>query len=268
MQWRSLAIVSVLVVAIFTASAHAQDVSIEAWVSSFKKTAVTQGISLDSAEAALANFEPNETVIRLDRKQPEKKITLERYLENTITDRRIEKGREMLAEHRDLLAKISNEYGVHPEFIVALWAIESDFGRQQGSFSVVNSLATLAYEGRRAELFTKELISALKIIEAEKISADELTGSWAGAMGNCQFMPSTYLNYAVDGDGDGHRDIWNSVPDTFASMANYLRSIGWNAKQTNTESFEKSDNFNVLLKWNRSRYFATAVGTLAEAIGE
>jgi membrane-bound lytic murein transglycosylase B len=133
---------------------------------------------------------------------------------------------------------------------------------------VVNSLATLAYEGRRAELFTKELISALKIIEAEKISADELTGSWAGAMGNCQFMPSTYLNYAVDGDGDGHRDIWNSVPDTFASMANYLRSIGWNAKQTSTESFEKSDNFNVLLKWNRSRYFATAVGTLAEAIGE
>lgn len=268
MQWRSFAILSFLVVAMLGASARAQETTPEEWAASFKKTAIKQGISSDVVEAALTNFEPNETIVRLDRKQPEKKITLERYLENTITDRRIEKGREMLEEHAVLLAKISNEYGVHPNFIVALWAIESDFGRQQGSFSVVNSLATLAYDGRRAELFGKELISALRIIEAEKISSDELTGSWAGAMGNCQFMPSTYLHYAVDGDGDGHRDIWNSVPDTFASMANYLRAIGWNGKQTDSEAFEKTDNFDVLLKWNRSRYFATAVGTLAEAIGE
>jgi membrane-bound lytic murein transglycosylase B len=261
-------------------------------------------------------------VIALDRKQPENKVSLTRYLENTITDGRIEKGRDMLVEHAEMLEKVSKRYGVQPKYIVALWAIESDFGRQQGSFSVIRSLATLAFEGRRAEFFSKELIAALKILQAENIPSSELRGSWAGAMGNCQFMPSTFLAYAVDATGDGHRDIWTAKYDVFASIANYLSSIGWNndeewgravllpddfkiAEATLKQGKSANDwakrglkyvddtapdgkatyyaiyagtpdegallvteNFNVILQWNRSRYFATAVGTLADAIGE
>ncbi len=299
------------------------------WLESFKARAIAEGVSPRVLEDALAGVTPDDTVVALDNKQPEKKITFSRYLTNTISQRRINMGREMMQEHREVLARVSETYGVPAKYIIALWAIESDFGNNKGDFSVVQSLATLAYEGRRAEFFTKELIAALKIIEAENISPSELRGSWAGAMGNCQFMPSTYLRFAVDGNGDGHRDIWNSTEDTFASIAHYLQSLGWdrhqpwgravhvpadfraaeaNIKHGQSASYwrkrgltyknainadgdrkiqrgkEKlyaiypgtedegvylvSENFQALLQWNRSRYFATSVGKLADAIGE
>ncbi len=322
MQLRCFAFLSVLAVLIFSTSAYAQDLAFKKWVDSFKAQAISEGISTRVVDEAFDGLEPDMRVIKLDRKQPEGKISLTHYLNNTITSSRIEKGRYMLEEYSTQLEKVHRLYGVQPKYIVALWAIESDFGRQQGDFSVIRSLATLAYEGRRGEFFSKELIAALKILEAENIPSSELRGSWAGAMGNCQFMPSTFLAYAVDATGDGHRDIWQSKQDVFASIANYLSSIGWDGeeewgrriivpadfKQSETSlkhgrsaakwakrgvvyedgstpegyslryaifagtpeegAFLVSENFNVILQWNRSRYFATAVGTLADAIGE
>ncbi len=329
MQRHYLAILGLLVVLSLVAPAHAAPADYNQWLDSFKARALAEGVSPRVIEDALSGVVPDDRVVALDNKQPEKKITFSRYLTNTISQRRINMGREMMSEHRDVLARVSETYGVPAKYIVALWAIESDFGNNKGDFSVIQSLATLAYEGRRAEFFSKELIAALKILEAENIPSSELRGSWAGAMGNCQFMPSTYLRYAADGNGDGHRDIWNSTEDTFVSIAHYLQALGWDRHQPwgaavhvpadfrsseanikhgqsasywrkrgltythaiNAEGDRKiprgkeklyaiypgtpqegvylvSENFQALLQWNRSRYFATSVGTLADAIGE
>lgn len=324
--------VSALLMVLAGASAHAQSTEFDSWLESFKTKAQRQGISPQTLNDALTGLEPDDSVIALDRKQPEGQITLEKYLKNTISARRVRVGRAMLREHADVLGEISKRYGVQPKYIVALWGIESDYGNYQGNFSVVQSLATLAFEGRRADFFAAELMAALRIMDKEGISRDELTGSWAGAMGNCQFMPSTYLRYAVDASGDGKRDIWHNEADTFASIANYLSSLGWDGKvdtmepevvdegqlqasdagldnarsasawgklglvtvsgrgdgkamrpdgtrklyaiylSKDDEAENKpslvSENFKALLNWNRSRYFATAVSTLAEEINE
>ena len=314
-----------LVALLASVPARAQDDDFNRWLEQFKDKARAEGIRNSTLDAAFDGLTPDDEVVRLDQKQPEKKITLTRYLQNTITPRRVEKARRMMEENRTALTEVSRRYGVQPQYIVALWAIESDFGNNKGNFSVVQSLATLAYEGRRAEFFGKELIAALKIIENENIRPDELTGSWAGAMGDCQFMPSTFLRHAVDGNNDGHRDIWNTNADIFASVANYLHSLGWNAqagwghrvnlpahfnpahadikvgkpnsywrkqgmtyygashkKLPQDESIRYAmypgaedegvylvtENYKALLQWNRSRYFATAVGKLADAIGD
>ena len=187
-------------------------------------------------------------------------MTQEQYLARVISDQRIMRGRELFAEHRPLLDEVSGKYGVPPQYIVALWGIETSYGDNTGGFSVVESLATLAYDGRRSEYFRGELINALKILDGGHIAAYDMSGSWAGAMGQCQFMPGSFLSYAEDYDGDGRRDIWDTQADIFASIANYLRQNGWNA--------DRDNNFNVLLKWNRSRYFATAVMQLADSIGK
>jgi membrane-bound lytic murein transglycosylase B len=244
MPFRSVYILSVLVILMFGASAQAQDEAFETWLATFKNNAIAKGISAQTLDDAFAGIEPDETVVKLDRKQPEGQITLEKYLNNTISDRRIRIGREMLREHAEVLSRVSKRYGVQPKYIVALWGIESDFGNHQGNFSTIQSLATLAYEGRRAEFFSNELLSALKILESEKLPRDELTGSWAGVMGNCQFIPSTFLRYAVDADGDGHRDIWNNTDDTFASIANYLQALGWDDSFEVMHEAVTPDNFN------------------------
>lgn len=173
-----------------------------------------------------ATFEAD--LIRLDRNQPESKLTFEKYLKNTVTPARIQRGQALMAEHAVLLNRIGRQYGVPPRFIVALWGKETDFGRNTGGQNIVDALATLAYEGRRADFFRQELIQALRIIDQGHIDASAMIGSWAGAMGQCQFMPSSFFKYAVDGDGDGRIDIWGDLADVFASTANYLRTEGWN----------------------------------------
>lgn len=229
------------------------------WVEEFKQEAMQEGISKQTLDNAFADVEPIDRIIELDRKQPESTLTLEQYLQKIISDDRISEGRRLYAENKLVLEKISAQFGVPAPYIVALWGIETSYGENTGNYGVIESLATLAYDGRRSEFFRAELIKALKIAESDHITADNMSGSWAGAMGQCQFMPSSFLNFAVDYDGDGKRDIWNTNEDVFASIANYLQSSGWNDDPQN--------NFNVLLKWNRSRYFATAVVQLAEAIG-
>ncbi len=227
----------------------------DTWLSAFKTKALQSGISKRTINAALSNLKPNGKVVDLDQKQPEKKLTKEEYLANVISEQRIEKGRELMQENKALLDDISKKTGVEPEYIVALWGLESGYGANTGKFSIVSALATLAYEGRRRDFFESELISALLIIDEGHATMADLKGSWAGAMGQCQFMPSSYLAYAVDYDGDGRIDIWNNKADVFASIANYLSTVGWNKSD---DSKEKA-----LMHWNHSNYFVASVFELA-----
>lgn len=199
----------------------------DAWLEGLRRDARAAGIRASTLERALAGLEPIPRVIELDRKQPEKRFTFEEYRERVVTAERIERGRALAATHAGLLGRVQARYGVPARVIVALWGIESNFGTRPGTFPVVASLATLAHEGRRASFFRKELIAALKILDSGDVVPERMIGSWAGAMGQCQFMPTTFLGYAVDHDGDGRRDIWGTLPDVFASMANYLANAGW-----------------------------------------
>jgi membrane-bound lytic murein transglycosylase B len=206
-------------------------VPFDAWLIDFRKEARGKGIREATLNSAFADVKLIPRVVELDRAQPEFKLTFKQYMEKVAPQGRIDKGRARLKEYDSLLAPIAKEYGVPARFITALWAVETDFGRVTGSFPVVSSLTTLAYDGRRSSFFRGELINALKIIDQGHITAEKMKGSWAGAMGQNQFMPSSFLSFAVDRDGDGRRDIWTSTPDVFASIANYLSKSGWNPNQ-------------------------------------
>ena len=292
------------------------------WLDTLKIEARSKGISQSTIESSLSGIKPIPRVIELDRKQPEFTLTFKEYLRRVVSDRRIRIGKAKLVEHKKLLAEISIKYGVQPRYIVALWGIETDFGRITGGFPVISSLATLAYDGRRSKFFRKELFLALKIVDKGHITAKDMLGSWAGAMGQNQFMPSSFHAYAVDYNRDGSKDIWKTLPDIFASIANYLSKSGWQGDQTWGRAVRLPDkfsskllgrkikkglnqwhelgvrklsgkdlpkrnllssiirpekgmvgpafvvyhNYGVILKWNRSNYFATAVGTLSDKI--
>jgi membrane-bound lytic murein transglycosylase B len=204
----------------------------EEWLVALRQEALAKGIRPATLDAALKDVSsPLQRVLELDRSQPEFMQTFSGYMNARISDARIRRGRAMLEEHAPLLRDIERRYGVQPHYLVAFWALESNFGDFTGGFSVINALATLAFDPRRSQFFRNELFSALQIIDDGHIEADRMTGSWAGAMGQCQFMPSTFANYAVDGDGDGKIDIWNSLPDIFASAANYLSKSGWRSDE-------------------------------------
>jgi len=203
------------------------------WLEELRHEALSKGISSSTLDAALSRIEePTERIIELDRNQPEQKLLLTTYLEQRLTPERIKRGKAMLEEHADLLEKIKEQFGVPPRFIVALWGLETNYGAYTGGFYVPQALATLAYDERRSTYFRKELLQALEIIDAGHIKAEQMQGSWAGAMGQCQFMPSSFRNHAVDGDGDGVIDIWNSIPDVLTSAANYLHKSGWETGYT------------------------------------
>jgi membrane-bound lytic murein transglycosylase B len=204
----------------------------EVWLTALREEAAQKGLKQSTIDSALTGLSPIPRVIELDRKQPEFTMTLQEYMSKVVSPARVERGRELMREHRALLAEVEAKYRVNPRFVVALWGIETDFGRLKGSFSVVQALATLAYDGRRSTYFRRELFDALAIIDQGHITAAAMIGSWAGAMGQNQFMPSSFLRYAVDYDGDGRRDIWTNRADVFASTANYLRTVGWREDQT------------------------------------
>ncbi|EWH02173.1 murein transglycosylase [Halomonas sp. BC04] len=166
-------------------------------------------------------------MIELDRSQPEFVRPIWQYLDSAVSSARIQQGRAKLAEHRDTARRMEERYGVPAEIIVAIWGIESNYGGNFGDFSTLEALATLAFDGRRSDFARGELMAALRIIEVGDIAPERMVGSWAGAMGHTQFIPSSFEAYAVDGDGDGRRDIWGSIPDVMASTANYLARAGW-----------------------------------------
>jgi len=203
------------------------------WLELLREDAHSAGVSEETLNEALANLkEPEPRVIERDKKQPEKTESLATYVATRVSAERIAEGRLMLRHYRTWLDRIERQYRVQRRFIVALWGIESNYGRHAGKHPVIQSLATLAYDGRRGAYFRKELIEALKILDDGHISLSRMKGSWAGAMGHFQFMPSSYSHYAVDADGDGRINIWGSVPDALASAANYLAKAGWKNDQT------------------------------------
>lgn len=215
----------------------------DAWLADLRVEAEAAGIRAEILDAALTGLAPIERVVELDRSQPEHTLTVESYLARVVPQSRVDRGRRMLAEHGDLLARISTEYGVQARFIVAFWAIESDFGRNTGGFSVVQALATLAWDPRRSSFFRSELLAALRILNEGHIAPGDMKGSWAGAMGQTQFLPSVFLRSAVDFDGDGRKDVWGTTADALASAANHLRNLGWLGDQTWGRAVRLPDDF-------------------------
>lgn len=303
-------------------TAGATDINFSSWLNGVNAEARSKGISEATLNTALKKIELLPRVMELSQKQPEFTLTYDQYIEKVVPDNRVAKAKALAKEHAVVLDKIHKQFGVQPKYIIALWGIESNFGEQKGGFSVLSSLATLAYESKRKEYFRGELLQALKIIDEGHITADDMKGSWAGAMGQNQFMPTSFLKYAVDFDGDNHKNIWTSTPDVLASIASYLSTVGWNQyekwgrevkvpatfdpaisgrknKKTLDEwtklgvtlpggqplpdsttmaaiilpeegkldhAYIVYDNFNTIMDWNRSLFFATAVGRLADKI--
>ena len=294
----------------------------DVWLGELQREAAEKGIGKATIDSALVGLKPIPRVIELDRRQPEFTLTFQQYMDRVVPQSRVEKGKQRLNENRAMLERVSKKYGVQARFIVAFWGIETDFGRVTGGFPVIAALATLAYDGRRSSYFRKELMYALEIVDRGHIGAKEMMGSWAGAMGQAQFMPSSFKSFAVDGDGDGRIDLWTNKADVFASAANYLARSGWKGDETwgrpvkLPEGFDTSavgakvrkpitawqamgirrldggdlpkrdlkaaivlgdgktgpaflvyDNYHTILKWNRSVFFAVAVGSLADRIG-
>src|SRR5579883_2337384 len=192
-----------------------------------KSDAMRQGVPAPVIDKAFQGLTPDQKVIDLDSRQPEFTLTYAKYIGNTVTPDRIAKGMQKLAQYKGLLGHLEREYGVPAPYLVSFWGMETNYGSYMGDFSVIRSVATLACMTKRVAFFSNETVQALRILAMNHMSSQQMKGSWAGAMGNMQFMPSTFTKYAVDRDGNGKIDIWNSMPDAFASAANFLRGIGF-----------------------------------------
>lgn len=198
------------------------------WLAQVRAEALAQGISARVIDEAFANIhEPSRKVRSLSRSQPEHRITFERYLRTRADNYRISIGRKEFARNKEVLQQVGDNFGVDPCFVVSFWGMESSYGSYMGDFPVINSLATLAYESNRPDFFRKQLMIGLKILDEGHVSLKNFKGEWAGASGQPQFLPSSWVEFAVDYDGDGRKDIWNSKPDVFASIANYMKKNGW-----------------------------------------
>ncbi|MBU0483357.1 MAG: lytic murein transglycosylase [Proteobacteria bacterium] len=322
--WRALFLIVSMVILFSPVLSQAQSNDLDSWLLGLRQEAAMEGISASTLDNALAHVKLRKEIFEKDRNQPEFKLTLAQYLARIVSEERVKKGWLNFNQHRVLLEKIAARYQVQPRFLVALWGMESDFGRLPGEEPVISSLVTLAYDQRRSVYFRKELLHALHILDDGLIPLSRLNGSWAGAMGGLQFMPSSFRDYAIDDDQDGMIDLWTNHRDLFASGANYLSRSGWRSDHTwgrevvmtkeirgdfighgcvkrldewqalgvrrlngddlpsrydlvaslvmpeNSagRTFLAYDNYRVLLKWNRSDYFAIAVGLLSDSFKE
>ncbi len=290
------------------------------FVLDLKREALAAGISEQTLDHAFNGVYFIERAVSKDRNQPEVKLTLDIYLEQRLSWLKVQRGRAVLGDSHDQLAPITARYGVPPAVVVGLWGLESSYGRNVGRYPLISSLTTLAFEGRRGDFFRKELMAALRILDQGHITPERMTASWAGAMGQAQFMPTSFEHYAADGDGDSHKDIWTNKTDVFASIANYLKENGWRAgipwgvEVTLPEGFDLqligreqrrkvgewqqlgvvalagvlpdaelttrlvapdgpqgrvflvTRNYNAFLAWNRSDYFAVAIGLFTDQL--
>ena len=235
----------------------------EKWLGDIRREAAAQGISPKAINAGLDGLTADPGVIRRDRGQRFFKQSFEQFSAKMVPPYRIQKGTAMLRQHAGLLSRIEQQYGVPGPIIVAIWGLESDFGAARGNLPVMRSVATLAYDCRRTEMFTNELFSALRVIQRGDLSPGEMRGAWAGELGQTQFMASSYLKFAVDFDGDGRRDLIRSTPDVLASTANYLKGYGW---QRGGSWEPGSANFAVLRQWNKSEVYARTIGYFASRL--
>ena len=302
-------------------SANPVDADFEQCKARLKATAVAEGIDGSTVDTVMDAVQYSARVIELDQRQPEFTRSFGNYYLLRVTASRVALGRALLTTHHDLLQQVQSKTGVPPHYLVAFWGLETNFGGNFGNMPVPDSLTTLACDPRRSEFFTAELMAALRLVESGDVAAQQMQGSWAGAMGHVQFMPSAYLRYAVDGDGDGRRDLWGSIPDAMFSAGNFLKALGWQAgirwgrevvlplnfdyalantgdaspltywrdlgiKDVFRRPLAKSDisarllvpaghrgpafvtypNFNVIMGWNHSEYYALSVGRLADRI--
>ncbi|WP_413785007.1 MULTISPECIES: lytic murein transglycosylase [unclassified Marinobacter] len=285
-----------------------------------QEKAIAAGVSAKTAQEVMTGVKHINRVIELDRRQPEFTTTFADYLNRRVNDDRVSKGRVLIKEHSELLARVTEETGVPAPYLVAFWGLETNFGSYFGKMSVPDSLTTLACDPRRSTFFTEQLIAALRIIDEGAIPVEQMEGSWAGAMGHVQFMPTVFLKHAVDADGDGRRDLWNSLPDAMMSAGKFLQSMNWDGDYRwgrevllpknfdysladgrrlelskwgelgITDAFGKPlaqeeitaalivpaghrgpaflayHNFKVIMGWNRSEFYAIAVGHLADRI--
>jgi membrane-bound lytic murein transglycosylase B len=233
---------------LFSLNAHAYDAADFAdWLHTFKQEAKAADISAKTIKATFKNAKYLPRVIVLDRGQPEFITPFLSYIEKRVTPSKIAHGRAMLAQHEVLLNKIEAQYGIPKEILVSFWGLETSYGGDKGSFGLPSSLMTLAYEGRRAEFFRGQLLDTMRIVDAGHNNIAGMRGSWAGAMGHMQFMPSTMLKHGVDADGDGKINIWNSLPDAFASAANYLANTGWRKDEPAALEVKLPENFDYSL---------------------
>lgn len=290
-------------------------------VAALQQKATQNGISKPVVDNVLGQVQYRKRVIHADRHQPEFTETFAHYLNLRVTDYRVAQGRKLLQQHKQLLAKLTRQYGVPGQYLIAFWGMETGYGHFFGKVPILDSLATLACDPRRSSFFTDQLMDALKIVDRGDVKPKEMEGSWAGAMGNFQFMPSVFLKYAVDENGDGRRDLWNSLPDAMASAANFIQGLGWqtglrwgrevrlpphfayykaglnkprtlkawealgvrtnSGKPLPDEDIKASllipsghggpaflvyQNFNVIMRWNNSEFYALSVGILADRI--
>lgn len=259
----------------------------DTWVSGFRERASAKGISQSTLASGFRNAGYLPGVITRDENQTEFKRSLEDYLSIAASDERISKGRAAFARHRSTLNALESKYGVDAEIIAAIWGLESFYGERRGNVPVISATSTLAYDGRRGAFFESQLVAALKILQNGDVTPANLTGSWAGAMGHTQFIPTSYQAFAVDFTGDGRRDIWSDDPsDALASTAAYLARNGWTAgvrwggevgagapagsviqPQAGGPTFSVTGNFNAIKRYNNSVSYALGVGHLADRIG-
>lgn len=217
------------------------------WLATFRNEALAQGISAETFDRATARIKLNPRVIELNENQPEFSRAIWDYIDSAVSSDRIAKGREHLRKYRKSLRRSEDKHGVSPSIITAIWSLESNFGNNLGGFNVIEALATLAFEGRRASFGREQLIAALRIIQSGDIEPSRMVGSWAGAMGQTQFIPTVFLQYAEDGNGDGKRDLWDTRSDVFNSTANYLSNKGWQQDAPCFDEVKLPDGFDYSL---------------------
>jgi lytic murein transglycosylase len=229
------------------------------------REAEAQGVSRRVVDAALAGLAEDPAVLAFDRRQRSTfQKSFEQYAATRVSAGRLSRGKQLLLRHASLLSRIERQYGVPAPLLVAIWGLESDFGTgDMGSRPVIRTLATLAHDCRRTELFQRELIAALKIVQRGDLPLREMVGAFAGELGQTQFLPSSYIKYGVDYDGNGHVDLRHSVPDVLASTANLLRANGWQAGAPFTEG---TANFEVMREWNRAVVYRKTMALFAERL--
>lgn len=318
-------VVSLIAGVVLNTSVLAANAEFDQYINGLKQEAREKGISERTIEEAFKKVSYKKKAVKADRNQPEKKLTLDEYIPRAVPDWKVKQAKSLYQKHYSDLKRIGEQYGVQPRFIVALWGVESNFGRLTGGYNVIDALSTLAFEGRREAFFRKETMAALTILDEGHITVNNMKGSWAGAMGQCQFMPSSFIHFAQDGNGDGVKDIWKNTEDVFASAANYLKESGWDDDYTwgrqvtvpkgislnltgrgkdkaktlqqwndlgirrlngnnlpvldedinawlimpddeNGRAYLIYNNYQVLMKWNRSYYFGLAVSHLADKL--
>lgn len=238
-----------LLTIIFSANIFANTQNWNNWVAEVRREAISQGISPKVFDEAFANIpQPSRKVKSLSRHQPEHRLTYMKYRKTRVSNYRIIIGKRRYKEYHEIVDKIAKEYGVDPCFIMSFWGMETSYGGYMGNFPVIRSLATLAYDSKRKDFFRKQLFYALHIVNDGHVSLKQFKGEWAGASGHPQFLPSSWRRYAVDYDGDGRKDIWNTKPDVFASIANYMKQNGWQTGEPWAYKVKLPKNFDMKLE--------------------